>query len=133
VLKAQRHRESSIQRIRNYRRLSLHSRQYTFMLDSGMVQNASKARPAVRIAIEWSNTALQELSPSTVNNCWNHVKILILSRATAPRPEDTSSCWFMKEIGKLQPEDTSFDEFKEFQLELSNSGEVDHHLSNPTD
>jgi hypothetical protein len=45
-----------------------------------VVENASKARPTVRNAcIDWAVTAWNELSVSTVKNCWNHAKIL-------PRP-----------------------------------------------
>ena len=49
------------------------------MLDSAVVENASKVRPTVSNAIEWAVTAWNELSASTVKNCWNHAKIL-------PRP-----------------------------------------------
>ena len=49
------------------------------MLDSAVVENASKARPTARNAIEWARTAWNELSVGTVKNCWNHAKIL-------PRP-----------------------------------------------
>jgi hypothetical protein len=44
------------------------------MLDSAVVDTASKSRPTVRNAIEWTRTAWEELSLSTVKNCWNHSK-----------------------------------------------------------
>ncbi len=57
------------------------------MLDSAVVENASKVRPAVSNAIEWAVTAWNELSAAQscwnrwnhAKNCWNHAKIL-------PRP-----------------------------------------------
>jgi hypothetical protein len=47
------------------------------MLNSGEVQNSSKARPLVRSAIKWCHSVLEELSPKTVQKCWNHNNILL--------------------------------------------------------
>ena len=72
------------------------------MLDSAVVDNASKARPTVRNAIEWALTAWNELSVSTVKNCWNHAKIL-------PRPVTSG------------PVDATIDELSSLLIEFADS------------
>jgi hypothetical protein len=61
-----------------------HIRWISSMLDSAVVDTASKARPTVRNAIEWAMTAWEDLSLSTVRNYWNHAKILPLPVTSGP-------------------------------------------------
>jgi hypothetical protein len=68
----------------------------------------------VRSAIEWCHTAWEELSANTVKNCWNHANIL-------PR------------LLPSGPADTVAEELKALLLEMSNSGEVEHLLSCPSE
>ncbi len=91
-----------------------HIRWIISMLDSGELQNTSKARPSVRSAIEWCHTVWEELSPNTVKNCWNHANVLL-------------------RVLPSGPEDTVVEELKALLLEMSNSGEVEHLLSCPSE
>ena len=79
-----------------------HIRWIISMLDSAVVENASKARPTMRNAIEWARTAWNELSISTVKNCWNHAKIL-------PRPVTSGAV------------DGAIDELKALLIEFADS------------
>jgi hypothetical protein len=45
---------------------------------------ARQVRPTVSNAIEWAVTVWNELSASTVKNCWNHAKILPLPLTSGP-------------------------------------------------
>ncbi len=92
----------------------IHIRWIISVLDSGEVENASKARPTMRSAIEWCHTAWEELSANTVKNCWNHANIL-------PR------------VLPSGPADTVVEELKALLLEMSNAGEVEHLLSCPSE
>ena len=47
-----------------------------FMLDSGIARDSEKARPNMYQAIQWARTAWDEVTPETMKNCWNKVKIL---------------------------------------------------------
>jgi len=64
-----------------------HIRWVVSMLDLDCLENASRARPTVRSAIEWSRAAWDELSLNTVKNCWNHAKILPAPVASGPDNE----------------------------------------------
>ena len=72
------------------------------MLDSAVVENASKVRPTVSNVIEWAVTAWNELSASTVKNCWNYAKIL-------PRPVTSG------------PVDATIDELTALLIQLADS------------
>jgi hypothetical protein len=46
------------------------------MLDGGHARDSEAARPNMRQAIEWSRSAWDQVTPETIKNCWNKVKIL---------------------------------------------------------
>ncbi len=46
------------------------------MLDSGITRDSEKARPNMYQAIQWAQTAWDELTADTIKNCWNKVWIL---------------------------------------------------------